>query len=75
MASDHPQIHMQDSRTGQSYSIAVHDNAIQASDLKQIKVGRGPGLKVFDEGLVNTATLRSGLTYQCAIFSESHDSG
>ncbi|KAI0440601.1 putative citrate synthase [Xylaria telfairii] len=64
MSSNHPQIYMQDSRTGQSYSIEVHDNALQASDLKQIKVGRGPGLKVFDEGLVNTATLRSGLTYQ-----------
>jgi citrate synthase len=53
-----------DNRTGKSYEIAIEDGAIQAADLKRIKVSDGdPGLLSYDQGFVNTAACRSKITY------------
>lgn len=57
-------LQVQDSRTSESYTIPIRDNAVEATHFKKIKTENGVGLKVYDEGLANTATLRSSLTFQ-----------
>jgi len=63
---------VKDSRTSREYEIPIQRNAIPANAFKQIKgpatdptrVDKGSsGLKVYDPGLANTATIESKLTY------------
>ncbi|KAF7374819.1 Citrate synthase [Mycena sanguinolenta] len=64
---------VRDNRTGKTYSIPIVDNSIAATDFKAIKAPRSPGdrdenetekgLRVADKGFLNTAVLRSEITY------------
>ncbi|KAJ7126892.1 peroxysomal citrate synthase [Mycena epipterygia] len=62
-----------DNRTGKSYSVPIVDNSIPATEFKKISAPRAPGereenetekgLRVSDKGFLNTAVLRSEITY------------
>jgi len=53
-----------DNRTGKKYEIPIHDNAINAMDLRQIKLSEGDfGMLSYDPGFVNTASCQSRITY------------
>jgi len=53
-----------DNRTGKKYEIPIHDSAINAVDLRQIKVSEGDfGMLSYDPGFVNTASCQSRITY------------
>jgi citrate synthase len=53
-----------DNRTGMSYEIPIKNNAINAIDLRQIKVGPDDfGLMCYDPGYMNTAACASTITY------------
>ena len=63
---------VKDSRTSREYEIPISRNAVPAGAFKQIKgpvtdttrIDRGSvGLKLYDPGLANTATIESRLTY------------
>ncbi|KAF7336694.1 Citrate synthase [Mycena venus] len=64
---------VRDNRTGSTYSIPIVDNSISATDFKAIRAPRAPGereenetekgLRVADKGFLNTAVLRSEITY------------
>jgi citrate synthase len=53
-----------DNRTGKTYEVAITDDTIRATDLKQIRVNDGDfGLMGYDPGFLNTASCRSSITY------------
>ncbi len=53
-----------DGRTGRTYEIPISDGAINAADLRQIKVGDDDfGLMSYDPAFLNTASCRSAITY------------
>lgn len=53
-----------DNRTHQRYTIAIHDGAIRATDLRQIKCGPSDfGLMTYDAAYMNTASCKSKVTY------------
>jgi len=53
-----------DNRTGKKYEVPVHDGAINASDLRQIRVSEDDfGLVSYDPGFMNTASCQSKITY------------
>ncbi|MBI4455488.1 MAG: citrate synthase [Acidobacteria bacterium] len=53
-----------DSRTGKKYEIPIHDGAIRAADLRQIKVSQDDfGLMSYDPAFTNTASCISRITY------------
>jgi citrate synthase len=53
-----------DNRTGKAYEIPIHDGAIRATDLRQIKVGADDqGLLSYDPAYMNTASCRSAITF------------
>jgi len=52
-----------DNRSGKSYTLAVTDNTIKATDLKQIKDGKGAPLKTFDPGYMNTTCCISRISF------------
>ncbi len=53
-----------DNRTGKSYEIPIHDEAINALDLRQIKVKDDDfGMLTYDPGFTNTASCESKITY------------
>jgi citrate synthase len=53
-----------DNRTGKKYEIPIRDSAINAADLRQIKVSEGEfGMLSYDPGFVNTASCQSRITY------------
>src|SRR6266545_4561558 len=53
-----------DNRTGRKYDIAIRDGAINAMDLRQIRVGEDDiGLVSYDPGFMNTASCQSKITY------------
>jgi len=53
-----------DSRTGRSYQVPVHDGAVRATDLRQVKVrDDDPGLVSYDPAFLNTASCRSSITF------------
>ncbi|KAK7033195.1 citrate synthase [Favolaschia claudopus] len=64
---------VRDNRTGKSYQIPIVDNSISATDFKAIKASRvagereenetEKGLRLADRGFLNTAVLRSEITY------------
>jgi citrate synthase len=53
-----------DNRTGQTFEVPIRYNAINASDLRQIKVGGDDlGLMTYDPGFKNTAACESRITF------------
>lgn len=65
-------LHIKDSRTQREYEIPISRNSVPAVAFKQIKgppidttrIDRGSvGLKIYDPGLANTATIESKLTF------------
>src|SRR5437660_7145674 len=53
-----------DNRTGKKYELPIHDGAIRAMDLRQIKTGPDDfGLMTYDPAFMNTANCRSSITY------------
>lgn len=57
-------LEIRDSRTGKTYTIAINDGAIRATDLRQIKVDdKDFGLMTYDPAFMNTASCRSAITY------------
>ena len=53
-----------DNRTGVKYEIPVHNGAINATDLRQIRLSEDDfGLVSYDPGFVNTAACQSKITY------------
>ncbi|MEK7783468.1 MAG: citrate synthase [Candidatus Binatota bacterium] len=53
-----------DNRTGKKYEIPVHDGAINAMDLRQIRVSEDDfGLMSYDPAFMNTASCQSKITY------------
>jgi citrate synthase len=62
MASD--TLTITDNRTGKTYQVPVKEGAIQASDLRQIKVSEDDfGLMAYDPAFMNTASCQSKITY------------
>lgn len=62
-----PTLTVTDNRNGRSHEFAIADDAIRAADLEGVReVAGGPGLLSFDPALRQTATCRSGITYQDA---------
>ncbi|ROV91937.1 hypothetical protein VSDG_07645 [Cytospora chrysosperma] len=67
-----PSLTVVDNRTGKSYEVQIKNNSVLATDFKNIKAlpnGDRPedeteqGLRVYDPGYMNTAVLRSNITY------------
>jgi len=52
-----------DNRTGKQYEIPIHNGAIKATDLFQIKVNEDDGLVSYDPGFMNTASCQSKIAY------------
>jgi citrate synthase len=53
-----------DQRTQAAYEIPLHDGAIRAMDLRQIKTGPDDfGLMTYDPAFMNTASCRSAITF------------
>ena len=53
-----------DTRTGLHYELPIHDGALHAMDLRQVKVADDDfGLLSYDPALVNTASCKSAITY------------
>src|SRR3990172_920127 len=53
-----------DNRTGKKYEIPVHEGAINATDLRQIRVSEDDfGLMSYDPAFMNTASCRSAITF------------
>jgi citrate synthase len=53
-----------DSRTGKTYALPIHDGAIRAADLRQIKSGPDDfGLMAYDPAFLNTASCKSRITF------------
>ncbi len=53
-----------DNRTGKQYEVPIHDGAIKATDLRQIKVTPGEfGMMTYDPAFMNTANCKSRITY------------
>src|SRR5262245_10031413 len=52
-----------ENRTGKQYEIPIENNAIRASDLKQIAVTPGQGLLSYDPAFLNTAACKSKITF------------
>lgn len=53
-----------DNRTGKKYEIPVHDGAINATDLRQIRASEDDfGLMSYDPAFMNTASCQSKITY------------
>src|SRR5579864_3551554 len=53
-----------DRRTGRTYELPIRDGAINAADLRQIKVDEDDfGLMSYDPAFLNTASCRSAITF------------
>ena len=53
-----------DNRTGKQYEVAIHDGAIKATDLRQIKVTSDEfGMMTYDPAFMNTAACKSRITF------------
>src|SRR5437660_8754610 len=53
-----------DNRTGKKYELPIHDGAIRAMDLRQIKMQPDDfGLMTYDPAFMNTANCRSAITF------------
>ena len=57
-------LEIRDSRTGKTYTIAINEGTIRATDLRQIKVDDNDfGLMTYDPAFMNTASCRSAITF------------
>ncbi|MGC8626959.1 MAG: citrate synthase [Acidimicrobiales bacterium] len=66
MMTDNPEglLQVTDTRTGRSYELAIHDGAVRAADLRQVKVSDDDfGLLSYDPAFMNTASCRSAITF------------
>jgi citrate synthase len=64
VGSDVNVLRLIDERNGSTHLLAIHDDAIDAGDLRQVKATLdGPGLASFDPGFANTAACRSAITF------------
>ncbi len=62
MASD--SLSVTDNRTGKQYELPIAEGAVRAADLRQIKTSDDDfGLMSYDPSLLNTASVRSSVTY------------
>jgi citrate synthase len=62
--ANEPTLDVTDNRTGRRYSIPIHDGAIRATDLRQIRVDdEDAGLLAYDPAFLNTASCRSAITF------------
>lgn len=53
-----------DNRTGKKYHVPISaGGTVRATDFKQITTGDGNGLKLYDPGYLNTAPVRSSISY------------
>lgn len=53
-----------DNRTGRKYEIPIQEGAVNATDLRQIRVGEDDyGLVSYDPGFMNTASCQSRITF------------
>jgi citrate synthase len=53
-----------DNRTGKTYELPIHEGAVRAADLRQIKTGPDDfGLLSYDPAYLNTAACRSAISY------------
>ena len=53
-----------DNRTNRTYTVPIEDGTIRATDFRQIRTnGDDFGLMLYDPGLINTASCRSGVTF------------
>mmetsp|Transcript_16477 Transcript_16477/g.40766 ORF Transcript_16477/g.40766 Transcript_16477/m.40766 type:complete len:494 (+) Transcript_16477:169-1650(+) len=52
-----------DNRNGKSYKLAISNNTIKATDLKQVKDLNGAPLKTFDPGYMNTTCCISRISF------------
>ncbi len=53
-----------DNRTGKKYEVPIHNGAINATDLRQIRLSEADsGLASYDPGFMNTASCQSKITY------------
>jgi citrate synthase len=53
-----------DNRTGQTYEVPIHDETIDAIDLRKIRVQQDDfGIMTYDPGYTNTASCKSRITY------------
>src|SRR6202790_1794831 len=53
-----------DNRTGKTYILPIHNDAIRAIDLRQIKTGPDDfGLMTYDPAFMNTASCQSAITF------------
>ena len=53
-----------DNRTGKTYELPIHEGAVRAADLRQIKSGPEDfGLLSYDPAYLNTAACRSAISY------------
>lgn len=53
-----------DNRTGQTYEVPIHDETINAIDLRKIRVQQDDfGIMTYDPGYTNTASCKSRITY------------
>ncbi|KIL67521.1 hypothetical protein M378DRAFT_185596 [Amanita muscaria Koide BX008] len=69
----HESLTVRDNRTGKAFTIPIRDNSIQATAFKDIKASLAPnerpenetdkGLRLADKGYLNTAVIRSEITY------------
>ncbi|KAF8239672.1 peroxysomal citrate synthase [Tricholoma matsutake] len=72
-ASDNNSLTVRDNRTGKVYNVPIVDNSIAATGFKAMTAPRAPGereenetekgLRVSDRGFLNTAVLRSQITF------------
>jgi len=58
-------LHVTDDRTGKNYELEIKDGGVvAATDFKKIKAGGdGNGLTLFDPGYINTAPVKSSISY------------
>src|SRR5947209_8535184 len=53
-----------DNRTGKRYEVPIHDGAIKATDLRQVKVTADEfGMMTYDPAFMNTAACKSRITF------------
>ncbi len=61
---DKESVTITDNRTGQNYTLPIHQGTIRAMDLRQIKAGPEDfGLMTYDPAFMNTAACQSSITF------------
>ena len=64
MTNTEGSLQVTDTRTGRSYELAIHEGAVRAADLRQVKISEDDfGLLSYDPAFMNTASCRSAVTF------------